>query len=110
MGSIDGKLDQTLAAGYYLNTVQMTDNGQPVRLAPGLDPAASTLQLTNTHIVISGQDLYLRPFVLASDPGRRFQLTYIYGPAPILARLRVQLSTSDRTTTPVFTGASLEVV
>jgi len=200
--SEDGKLDQTLTNGYYLSTIQVTENGQPVRLAPGLDPiatlggiatavfagtglddavasgtyngveneiltikistgdtvdkfqwkvdegewneeieitgtpqaladgvsitfgaitghtkddawtvagTATTLQLTNTHIVIADQDLYLRPFVAASDPGRRFQLTYIYGPAPILARLRVRLSTSDRTTTPVFTGASLEV-
>lgn len=91
-----------------VSVVQILEEGNAaVRLAPDLDPEEASL-LSVPCFAIQGGQLFYRP--LEPDSVRRFRVSFSAGPAEIVARLRVQLSTRDRSQTPVFKGAQLESV
>jgi hypothetical protein len=96
-----------LPTNLYPDTLQILDaNGNPVRLAFDLNPAAA-IHLSTPVFAIWNGGLYYIPF---SSPltNAKFQVSYISGPASITAALRVQLVTRDRFQTPIFQGATLD--
>lgn len=107
--SLDGTglLQHTLPADVYLRTLEIRDPTTQARIsvAPGLSEAA--IGLTNQYVVVDGSNLNLRPYS-GADAGRLFDISYTRGPAQIDAQLRVELISSLRSKTPVFSGASLE--
>jgi hypothetical protein len=74
-----------------------------------LSPADPNLaSLNRTVAVLNGATITILPV-----PGSLtdvFTVSYLAGPASISATLLVHLSTTDRTQTPVFNGASLEEI
>lgn len=107
-GLVDtNKLNFTLPADAYLPSLMITNaaSGDVVRIAPGLDP--STTGLTNQYFTLDGSGImYLIDYV-SEDAGSTYYVSYVTGPATIIASLQVQLSTSDLNTTPLYTGAEL---
>jgi hypothetical protein len=51
---------------------------------------------------------YLPSVSTANPLTKTFTWSYVTGPSNMTVQLKVQLSTSDRTVTPTFTGASLQ--
>ena len=91
-----------------------------MRVAYGLDVTKLQPGLTNPYVGVQEMmdlswQLVRVPVTTADngygdESGRTFRLQYVSGPAAIPAVLLVQLTTANRATTPVFTGAYLENV
>lgn len=99
----------------YPSTIQVTEAGNGLLLAPGLsasDPNLSRLQNEYVSIdsVSTGIELRLVNGSGHFYPPRTFVISYVYGPALVSVQLRVRLSTSDRAISPVFQGASLDEI
>jgi hypothetical protein len=114
----------------FLNSIQVTDltTGLPLRVAPGLNPAyANPLGVNGgrygpipgmTHDYVAqggyGGGLMLIPGNPTNTfSGKTYSVSYSgvtanWIPITWSVQLKVQLSTSDRTVTPTFTGASLQ--
>ena len=104
-----GVLAIVIPANVYPNTLSVTDTTANALLPVivGLSPTDPNLaSLNRTVAVLNGATITILPV-----PGRLtdvFTVSYLAGPASISATLLVHLSTTDRTQTPVFKGASLE--
>jgi hypothetical protein len=114
----------TAAAGCALDV-----DGKVVGVSLPLDLAQTTLRvidstgddvpaLFNLHVgqtpatkcmVVSGEDLLLKPFSLEDDGNKTFSVRYNRGPASLQVWLKVKF-TATSTFTPVFSGAYLEEV
>lgn len=108
-----------LPADVYPSTVSVTDKdaNQKFRVAYGLDTTLLNANLENQFLAVqpyqNGGWMDLVPVnnaVYVDQSGRTFSVSYTRGPASMTALLRVQLSTADRSQTPVFRGAWLENV
>ena len=91
----------------YLPTLVITMDGVQMRVAPGLDPTKASRVTTPVFCWFNG-GLYYKPFDHAAPPAGPFTISYVTGPLALTARLRVQLTSRDRSQTPVFKGAQLE--
>jgi len=101
----------------HLETLRCTQDGSSdvIRIAPGMqhDPerdAHLVHKYLGTSAVAEGRQLFFIHNVLSENAGETFTLRYVTGPAQVMVRLKVQLQTSDRTSTPVFRGAVLEEI
>jgi hypothetical protein len=102
-----GLLTSSLPGDLYPDTLRVTDvqSGVSVPVVFDLDPSATPrLQVAS---VVDGADLYLLPYGIP-DQTRQFQVTYRHGPSQFSACLKVVLSTSQASSSPVFRGARLE--
>lgn len=109
----DGLLNFTLPTTAYLSTLSVveTGSGAVMRVVPGLSYLdANVSKLTHKYIGVLGQVLRFISSNLNAEIGQTFTVSYVTGPAQLQAQLKVQLSTTDRTYTPVFRGARLERV
>lgn len=107
-----GLLSNTLPANVYLETLSVTDGTTqaPYTVIPGLAPAAAGVSgLMNKYIGVSGAALHLLP-ASAADNAKTFNISYTTGPASLSIQLRVLISTEDRSTTPVFRGATFQEI
>lgn len=96
----------------YINTLSVTENGVPMRIAPSLLPTdPNVLDLQHEYVVLIptsiGYDLALLNASQHYNPPRTFVVSYVYGPTIVNVQLKARLSTTDDATSPVFTGASL---
>jgi hypothetical protein len=107
--STGGLLGLTLPANVVAGTVAVVDaNGNDLPVVPGLSTTDPNIAaLVNPHISLVGTALNIVP-APAGTP--QYTVSYLTGPASITATLRVHLSTSDATITPIFSGAYLEVI
>ena len=104
-----GTLVNVLPANLYANSLSVTDaDGNPVRLAPGLNPTFATHLTVPVFALYQGNLIYRPLSLLTGSPV--FSVNYTAGPATIPASLLVQLTTRNRAVTPVFQGASLQNV
>jgi hypothetical protein len=106
-----GVLALTLPAGTYPASVVVTNQttGKNLPVVVGLSPADASISLVDTsHISLINGVLTVLP--VPSQTTDLFTVTYLTGPISMTATLKVHLSTSDSTTTPIFTGASLEEI
>ena len=106
-----GQLGANLPANVYQGKLKIQDaaSGASYRLAPGLQyPPQST---ANSYMMLPAfpaeTPIFLAPYS-APDIPPIFNISYETGPATLPVYLRVQLTTNDSSTTPVFHGASLE--
>jgi hypothetical protein len=106
-----GVLAIVIPGTVYPNSLSVLDTTANVLLPVivGLSPADPNLaSLNRTVAVLNGATITILPV-----PGSLtdvFTVSYLAGPASISATLLVHLSTTDRTQTPVFNGASLEEI
>lgn len=108
-----GSLVHSLNAEIYPGTLKVVDNGTGVSIpiAYGVNPGDTNIShLTNTYILVYGNTMFYRPYHSTPDKDKTFKVSYIYGPSSVEAKLHVQLSTPDKTQTPIFTGATLEAI
>lgn len=115
--AVNGQLvfSQVLPATTYLDSVSVVDatTGKSVRVAPGLATAGIPAgRLTHDYIAVQpgAAPIYVPASTTQNPQAKTFNLSYVTGPASVSVRLKVQLSTSDRTVTPTFTGASLQEI
>ena len=108
-----GLLDHTLPATAYVETLWCEQEGSDdiIRIAPGLAPNSERDEkLIHKYLGVNGTALSFIRDDISIDIGKTFTVGYTAGPASVSVRLKVQLNTSDRTTTPVFRGAALEEI
>lgn len=117
LNSDDGALQ--LPADIYPASLSILDTAenQGVRIGYGLDPALIGPNLVNKYVAVrpytDGGWLDVVPVndaLYDDESGRIYRVSYTHGPDTLAVRLRVQLSTRDRASTPVFRGAWLENV
>jgi hypothetical protein len=106
-----GVLAIVIPGTVYPNSLSVLDTTANALLPVivGLSPADPNLaSLNRTVAVLNGATITILPV-----PGSLtdvFTVSYLAGSASISATLLVHLSTTDRTQTPVFNGASLEEI
>jgi hypothetical protein len=109
--NVAGLLNASLPAGVYAASITAIDDatGLSIPVVSSLSPTDPNVsRLTHDCLAVNGQAVnYVGPD-LATSAAKLFTLTYAAGPATLGVQLRVQLSTSDRTVSPTFTGASLQ--
>jgi hypothetical protein len=104
-----GLLSSALDGTAYLQTLTVVDNATQTNLPIvfGIAPGNSYIaNLNKSYISVVGTSLYYIPYISA-DSSKTFKINYIEGPPSITAQLKVQLSTSDNNTSPIFNGAVL---
>jgi hypothetical protein len=103
-----GVLAAVLPSTFIPGTVAVVDpQGKELPVLPGLlttDPNAA--YLSTPHVSLVGSTLTIMPAPLTT--GNQYTISFLTGSPVIVATLRVHLSTSDRTVTPIFSGAYLE--
>lgn len=104
-----GVLQTSLPANVYSNSITVTDTttGTSFPVIEGLsssDPLISSLQ--QPVAAVSGLTVTILPTPATTTDV--YSISCLTGPGSVNATLLVHLSTSDRTQTPVFKGASLE--
>jgi hypothetical protein len=104
-----------LPSNAYSNTVSVTDEttGNLLALLPGfpciyISDLAPGLSLDYMAFQVGSAAAYLPSVSTANPLTKTFTWSYVTGPSNMTVQLKVQLSTSDRTVTPTFTGASLQ--
>jgi hypothetical protein len=106
-----GVLGIVLPGNVYPNSVTVTDTTANANLPVivGLSPTDPHLaSLNKTVAVLNGSTITILPVPTSTTDV--YSVSYLAGPASISATLLVHLSTTDRTQTPVFNGASLEEI
>jgi hypothetical protein len=107
----DGLLNFTLPATAYLNTLSVieTGSGASLRVAPGLSYLDTNIsKLTHKYAGVVGQVIHFISSNVITEIGQTFTIGYVTGLTQLQVQLKVQLSTTDRSRTPVFRGARLE--
>lgn len=107
--STAGLLGLTLPANVVAGSVSVVDsNGNDLPVVPGLSTTDPNIAaLVKPHVSLVGTALNIVP---APTGTPQYMVSYLTGPASITATLRVHLSTSDATITPIYSGAYLEVI
>jgi len=106
-----GVLGIVLPGNVYPNSVTVTDTTANANLPVivGLSPTDPHLaSLNKTIAVLNGSTITILPVPTSTTDV--YSVSYLAGPASISATLLVHFSTTDRTQTPVFNGASLEEI
>jgi hypothetical protein len=108
-----GLLAVTLPTNVYPNSIAVVETtGKPVNLVAGLSPTDANIPaLLNDYVsIVPGTSPALQYISsnLTAALAKTFTVSCASGPATSSVQLRVQLTTSDRTVTPSFTGASLQ--
>jgi hypothetical protein len=100
-----------LPGDVYPNSVTVTDTTANANLPVivGLSPTDPHLaSLNKTVAVLNGSTITILPVPTSTTDV--YSVSYLAGPASISATLLVHFSTTDRTQTPIFNGASLEEI
>lgn len=116
-----GLFSQSIPSNIYLDTLIIQEvvggNLVQVNIAPDLSHTdANRTKLAKEYVGIqlgsgsSAGSIYVIRADGSYNPSRRFNLSYAYGPQQIMAMLKIRLSTDDRETSPIFRGASLDVI
>lgn len=116
-----GLFNQTLPSNIYLHTLMIQEivggNLVQVNIAPGLsstDPNRTKLIKEYIGVQMGTGSGFGNLHVIRADGTynntRRFNVSFAYGPSSIVAMLKIRLSTDDRATSPIFSGASLDVI
>ena len=115
--SFNMSADTPVLASIFVNSIKVTDlsTGLPVRIAPSATIASAVpgTGLTHDYVVkcsSSGGLMLIPANPTSTFSGKTYSVSYsgiTSGTGPWSVQLKVQLSTSDRTVTPTFTGASL---
>jgi hypothetical protein len=111
----NGLLNSTISSLAYLSTIEIIDvsTGTPIPLLYGLLPTNSSLATLNKSYISlvqaspsSAYSLYYIPYI-SEDSSKTFNISYVSGPASVSAQLKIQISTNDKNSSPIFTGATL---
>jgi hypothetical protein len=104
----------------YPNTLTIKDNtGINIPVIFGLSPSDLNILYTrNKYIAVnstisSGDIIYTLCYIdnsYTGSPEKTFDINYTYGPKNMSVALKVQLSTTNNTLTPIFNGATLNEV
>lgn len=99
----------------YQSTVRVSEVGatNPTRIALGLLPGDPNIaSLADEYVVIvptsTGYEIRLLNSTGNYRVPRTFDVSYVYGPASVNFQLKVRLTTTDDSITPIFTGASID--
>lgn len=104
-----GVLGTALPANTYQSSIKIvnTTTGQTIPVFVGLSPTDPHLaELQKTYAAVNGSTVTILPPPASTTD--LYSMSGLTGPSSIQATLVVHLSTTDRTQTPVFQGASLE--
>lgn len=107
-----GVLTALLPANCYPNSVSVIDNATRIKvpLLQNLDPySASASSLFQQYVAVWQSTLNLVPRS-AADAARTFTISYTSGPQSISVQVRVLFTTSDRSLTPAFRGATFQEI
>lgn len=97
----------------YPSTLSVTEGGVPSKVTLGLaatDPNIANMQGEYVSAIESslGYELILINAANVYHAPRHFVVSYVYGGALINVQLKARLTTLDSSTTPIFSGASLD--
>lgn len=104
-----------LPSNVYFPSIQVSENGGPKRVAPGLTQSDPNIRsLINEYVGTSPTSLGFNLSLVSSTgvftPPRTFAVSYVFGPPLVNVRLKVRLNTTDSNISPIFHGASLDVI
>jgi hypothetical protein len=104
-----GVLGSALPGNVIPNTIQVVNSsGVGLPVIPGLSVSDANIgALVDQRVSFVGTTLTIIPH---PPDATSYEVSYLTGAADIIATLRVHLSTPDRTVTPIFSGAYLEII
>ena len=109
--STAGVLSTTIPPYYILGTYTVHDSlGNELPVVPNLSPTDPNIEnLVNPHVLFTVIDSVLTPVIVPAPTGTPvYVVQCLSGESEISATLRVHMSTTDSTVTPIFSGAYLE--